>query len=49
MVTLGFAGAGLWNVAVIGDGAADREFRTLSRVATAADVIDVPMPPGAAS
>jgi len=42
-VALDFAGAGSWDVAVIGDGAVDREFRTFSRVATSADVIEVPM------
>jgi hypothetical protein len=42
-VSLDFAGAGAWTVAGIADGAADREFRTFSRVATAADVIEVPM------
>ena len=42
-VALAFLGAGSWSMTLIGDGAADREFKDSTRSVTSTETIEVPM------
>ena len=42
-VPLAFLGAGSWSMTLIGDGAADREFKDSTRSVTSTEVVEVPM------